>query len=116
MKYLIKQGEGLKQMQKKYRINYLPIFEVDLQKTIDYISLQLRNPLAAEEFLSEIERAILVRAKAPLAFEKYAARNYHKNPYYRIYIKNYIIYYIVKEDVLEVRRLLYAKRMTDKHL
>lgn len=33
-----------------------------------------------------------------------------KNTYYRIYVKNYIIFYIVRDDVMEIRRMLYSKR------
>jgi toxin ParE1/3/4 len=103
-------------MQKKYRISYLPIFEVDLHGIIDYISLHLRNPKAAQDFLDALEKAIENRMKAPLSFEKYKPKSYHKDTYYRIYVKNYIVYYVVKEDLIEVRRLLYNQRIIDKHL
>ncbi|WP_243013966.1 hypothetical protein [Clostridium sp. AM54-14XD] len=31
-------------------------------------------------------------------------------PYYRIYVRNYVIYYVVIDDIMEVRRLLYGAR------
>ena len=37
-------------------------------------------------------------------------------PYYRIYVKNYVVYYVVIDDVMEVRRLMYGARDIDNHL
>lgn len=37
-------------------------------------------------------------------------------PYYRIYVRNYVVYYVVIDDVMEVRRLMYGARDTDRHL
>lgn len=31
-------------------------------------------------------------------------------PYYRIYIKNYVIFYVVLGNVMEVRRIVYSRR------
>ena len=39
-----------------------------------------------------------------------------KYPYYRIYVGNYTIYYVVIEDVMEVRRILYSKRNMEQIL
>lgn len=35
---------------------------------------------------------------------------------YRIYVRNYIVYYVVIGTVMEVRRLIYGARDTDRHL
>lgn len=34
--------------------------------------------------------------------------------YYKIYVKNYIVFYTVKGDTMEVRRILYSRRNFDK--
>jgi hypothetical protein len=41
-----------------------------------------------------------------------------KYPYYRIYVKNYIVFYVVIDDeingkIMEVRRLLYKRQDRD---
>ena len=46
---------------KKYKLRYLPLFEVDLTEIIDYIAFSLNNPIAADNLLDEIEEAILNR-------------------------------------------------------
>ena len=33
-----------------------------------------------------------------------------RDRYYRIYVRNYVIFYVVKGDVMEVRRILYSRR------
>ena len=53
----------------------------------------------------------------PEAFEPYDGRAMvGKYPYYRIYVGNYTIYYVVIEDVMEVRRILYSKRNMEQIL
>ena len=34
---------------KNYKLSVLPLFEDDLNKIVDYISISLQNPIAAEE-------------------------------------------------------------------
>jgi len=37
-----------------------------------------------------------------------------KNSYYRIYIDNFVVFYVVIEDVMEVRRVMYKGRNAEK--
>ncbi len=95
---------------KKYQLNYLPLFEQDLLEILQYISTDLANPEAAHEFLDKLEQSILKRLDNPLAFEKYPSSRNRKHPYYRIYVDNYTAFYVVIDDVVEMRRLLYSSR------
>lgn len=99
---------------KNYEIRYLPIFEKDLSEIIDYITFQLRNPEAARSLIHDVEKSILDRLPFPLSFEPFQSLNERENIYYRIYVKSYTIYYVVIGNVMEVRRILYNKRNTDK--
>jgi Plasmid stabilization system protein len=94
----------------KYKIRYLPTFEEDLEEALDYITFNLQNPAAAKQLLKETEEAILERLSAPSAFEPYYSKKERPNPYYRIRIKNYIVYYVVIEEVMEMRRFIYSRR------
>jgi len=93
-----------------YKIRYLPTFEKDLEDALDYVALHLQNPAAATNLLKETEETILERLSAPLAFEPYYSKKERKYPYYRIRIKNYVIYYVVIEDVMELRRFVHSRR------
>lgn len=95
---------------KKYKLRYLPIFYEELYKAVDYIAGDLQNPIAANKLLDETEAAILKRLEMPLAFEPVQSKRDRENPYYRIYVGNYTIYYVVIDDVMEVRRFIYGYR------
>ena len=101
---------------KIYHLRYLQIFEQDLINTASYITNVLKNKDAALRLVDDVETAILERLNNPVAFEPYISAKKRDYPYYRIYVRNYVIYYVVIGDVMEVRRLLYGARDTDKHL
>lgn len=103
-------------MQKPYKLRYLPLFEKDLEDAVTYIAFELQNPEAADRLVDQVERAILKRLDNPEAFEPYLSKRERKYPYYRIYIKNYVVYYVVIDDVMEVRRFLYKRRNTNEIL
>lgn len=44
------------------------------------------------------------------SFEPYPSAKERQYPYYRIYVGSYVVYYVVLDDVMEVRRILYNKR------
>ncbi len=94
----------------RYKLRILPLFEEDLNEIVDYISLQLENPIAAAALVDDVERAIEERTSCAEAFEPYRSAKERKYPYYRIYVRNYIIFYVVIDDVMEVRRILYNRR------
>lgn len=102
--------------ERTYKLRYLPLFEDDLSKIINYIVFKLKNHQAADNLIYNIETAIMDRLKNAESFETYQSTKDRKHPHYRIYIKNYIIYYVVicdkAEDIktMEVRRILYNKR------
>ncbi|MDF2821898.1 MAG: plasmid stabilization protein [Clostridiales bacterium] len=106
--------------ERSYALRYLPIFEKDLAETVDYISYKLKNPIAANNFINDVEQSIMDRLKCPESFETYPSIKYRKYPYYRIYVKNFVIYYVVIDDesddikIMEIRRLLYNKRDRSK--
>ena len=97
---------------KSYQLCYLPIFETDLLSTVNYITNVLKNEDAAHRLVDDIESAILKRLENPLAFEPYRSAKRREYPYYRIYVRNYVVI----GNVMEVRRLIYSARDTDRHL
>ena len=99
----------------KYKLRYLPLFEQDLIQTISYITNVLKNTDAAEKLVNDVEDAIQERLEYPLAFEPFPSKK-RDYPYYRIYVRNYVIYYVVIGDVMEVRRFLYGARDTNRYL
>lgn len=99
----------------KYKLRYLPLLEQDLIQTVSYITNVLKNTDAAEKLVNDVEDAIQERLEDPLAFEPFPSKK-RDYPYYRIYIRNYVIYYVVIGDVMEVRRFFYGARDTNRYL
>lgn len=104
-------------MNKKYKLRYLPIFYEDVSEKISYIQNELQNPSAANNLIDEVEGAILKRLPVCESFEPYRSSKEREYTYYRIYVKNYIIFYVVIDDgnhkIMEVRRFLYNKQDRD---
>ena len=96
--------------EKRYSLRFLPLFEEDLNEIVDYITLQLGNPAAAERLVEAVETAIWERLPCAEAFEPYRSSRERRFPYYRIPVKNYLVFYVVIGDVMEVRRILYNRR------
>ena len=101
---------------KKYKLSFLPLFEEDLNEIVDYISTGLQNPSAADHLIDDIESAINKRLEAPLSFAPYPSLKKRPHLYYRINVRNFSIFYVVIDDTMEVRRVLYSKRDLNKLL
>lgn len=95
-----------------YELRYLPLFYEELNERVSYIAFILENPGAANNLMDDVESAILKRLEeGPAIFEPVPSRK-DRVPYYRIYVKNYVIYYVVLEEngkkIMEVRRFLHT--------
>ena len=101
-------------MEKKYKIKYLPLFYKDLDNITDYIKYQLKNKIAADNFVNKLEKEINQRAYSPNFYEEYTSIRKRKNTYFRIYVDNYTTFYTVKDNTMEIRRILYSRRNFDK--
>ena len=98
-----------------YKLRYLPLFYRDLQEKVVYIAETLQNPKAANDLLNDVENAIFERLPNAESFEPYHSAKHRRYKYYRIYVKNYIVYYVVidnegSDKIMEVRRFLYNKQ------
>lgn len=103
-------------MSRRYKLSFLPLFEEDLTEIADYISLNLHNPAAADRLIDDIEAAINERLEAPLSFAPFHSMKERPHLYYRINVRNYSVFYVVIDDTMEVRRILYSRRDLDRLL
>lgn len=95
---------------KMYQLRYLPLFYDDMAAVVDYISNALQNPEAALKLIDLTEEAILKRLDNPVSFQPIQSKRDRKHLYYRINVNNYAVFYVVIDDVMEVRRFLYSRR------
>ena len=95
---------------KKYILRYLPLAKQDLDGIINYIQNNLQNPIAAENTLSKIESAILERLDNPEDFAIWNSKKQRLYPYRRINVGNYTVWYVVIDNIMEIKRILYSRR------
>lgn len=103
-------------MPKPYKLQYLPLFWDDLEQAVFSIRDVLGNPLAAEHLLDQTEQAILDHLQAPTMASVYKTTRERPLPYYWIAVGNYLVFYVVFDDVMEVRRFVYGARDLTKVL
>ncbi len=101
---------------KNYKLRYLPIAVEDLNNIIDYINNVLQNPIAAENTLNKIETAILKRLEMCESFPVWHSTKERLYPYRRINIGNYTVWYVVIDEIMEVRRIQPSNRDETKFL
>jgi len=86
--------------------------EEDILSTVTYISSALKNPIAANNLLDEIERYEKVLADTPNIYpfvnDEYLAERGLKY----VSIKNYLLFYTIDESnkIVNVARFLYKRR------
>ena len=98
----------------KYAIRYSATYINQFNNILKYLVNNLNNRMAAESFYNKVISEIEKRSHNPTSYEKYISNKKRKNTYYRICVKNYTIFYTVKDNIMEVRRILYSRRNFDK--
>ena len=98
----------------KYVIKYTSTYVKQFNNILKYFVYKLQNKIAAENFYKDVIEEIEKRSYNPENYEQYIGNIKRKYPYYKIYVKNYVIFYIVKDNTMEIRRILYARRNYEK--
>lgn len=91
-------------------LRYLPLFWDGLNAAVSYRADTLQNPAAATRLLDQVEKAILDHAEAPTAAAIYKTTRSRPLPYYWFAVGNYLVFYVVFDNIMEVRRFLYGAR------
>lgn len=95
-------------MDKKYRLEYLPAAQNDLMSIVEYI--QVDDPLSAMNLIDVVDKSISKLAYFPyLGVIPKDIRLMHLD-YRVLIIDNYLVFYVVLEEVVEIRRILHGKR------
>ena len=97
-------------MNNKYTIKYTDTFIKQFNNILKYFIYKLQNKIEAENFYNEVIKEIEKRSDYPESFEKYNSSRKRKNTYYRIYVKNYTIFYTIKDNTMRVRLILSSRR------
>lgn len=98
----------------KYTTRYLPTFISQFNNILYYLTYGLKNKIAAENFYKEVIEKIEKRSEFPTAFKAFKKTKKEGVNWYRIQIKNYTVFYVVENNIMEIRRIYYCKRNFDK--
>lgn len=100
----------------KFTLRYSPLFYEDLDSIVDYLLFELKNEQAARALVADVETAIMQRLKNPLSTASYRSISPRQHAYRRITIGNYLIFYVVIDNTMIVRRMLYGPADLDRIL
>lgn len=95
-------------MNNNFQLQYSPTFYEDFTKIIFYIRYELKNNIAAHNLINLVETEIIKRSQNPLGYEQFKTKR--NNIFYKIFIKNFIVFYTISDITMEIRRIVYNKR------
>ena len=95
---------------KKYNINLTLTFKRDLKSIFLYISEKLKEPANALNTYSEIRSAVFSLNKLPERFPIVDEPIFFDLGLRRLFVKNFVVFYIIRQADVIVLRVLYKRR------
>ena len=97
-----------------YKIRYLPVAQKDLHAIVLYFLDNLKSPQAAMNFIETFNECILRLQKYPYSCKLYQPQEPIESEYRFLSVKNYFVFYIVTENIVEIHRIIYARMDLEK--
>ncbi|RLD31980.1 MAG: type II toxin-antitoxin system RelE/ParE family toxin [Bacteroidetes bacterium] len=97
-----------------YELKYLPLAIKDLHGIIDYIINILKAPKSASNLLDDLEISISRLRQFPFSFKIYQSVEPLETEYRMLPVKNYFVFYVVIENIVEIHRIIYARMNFEK--
>lgn len=90
----------------------------DIDEIISYIVNVLKNPIAADNFLSEIEDNFNAVADNPEMYAYCTDKKLRNDGYRKFMVKNYIVFYRAdkEENIVYIMRVIYGRRDYSKQI
>lgn len=82
----------------------------DLKDIQQYISQSLNNPIAAKRTVQKIIKTYLQLSDSPFIGTSLNTKISIVTPYRYLVSGNYLIFYVVKDNTVEINRVIYGKR------
>ena len=92
-----------------YEIRYIPLARKELADIINYIAEQLKAPKAALGLLAALDEAISRLEQFPYSCRVYQPLKELNDEYRLLPVRNYAVFYVVKAQVVEIHRIVYAR-------
>ena len=95
-------------MSQKYEVRYLLAAQQDLTDILNYIKQD--NPSAAYKLIQEIDRIISGLEEFPNIGVIPKDLHLKSLNYRMLVIDNYLVFYVIKDHIVEIRRVIHGKR------
>ncbi len=95
-------------MTRMYSLRYLRTAEQDLVEIFDYIARD--NPAAAAALLEEFDQAIARLATHPFLGSMPKDERLQRLGYRILIISKYLVFYVIKGKIVQIRRILHGSR------
>ena len=92
----------------KYRVEYLPLAYEDLDEVFNYIATE--SAASAINLLGKIDEAVLHLEAFPEMGAIAKNRSLANKGYRIIIVEDYLIFYVVLGDIVEIRRIVSGRR------
>lgn len=92
----------------RYNVRILPAAQADMLEIVDYVNTL--SPQAALGLYDEIVEGIGSLAKMPMRCPLLKTPELRAKGYRALRVKNYMVFFVVQENIIQIRRILYAKR------
>jgi len=92
-----------------YKPKYLPLAQKDLRDITSYIADNLKTPKAAMDFINTLDNSISRLQQFFYSCKLYQPQESLKTEYRLMPVKNYLVFYVVIENEVEIHRIVYAK-------
>lgn len=93
---------------KTMQIRYLPAAQDDLLEILEYIMKD--SPLAAMEFIEQIDTTVGQLGTFPRIGVVPKDPRLERLCYRMLVIQSYLVFYVIHEEAIEVRRIIHGKR------
>jgi addiction module RelE/StbE family toxin len=92
-----------------YKLKYLPLAQKDLRDITSYIADILKAPKAAMDLIDTLDNSISRLQQFPYSCKLYQPIELFEAEYRILPVKNYLVFFIVTENEVEIHRIVYAK-------
>lgn len=95
-------------MKKKCKIKYLPVAQRDLIAIVEYIKTD--SPGSAIKFLDRLDKSVAKLEEFPFIGQTPRDNRLRSLNYRILVVDSYLVFYVVKSGIVEVRRIIHGKR------
>ena len=93
-----------------YKLSFTQSFHYDLKSSVNYIRNTLQNPTAANGLKDEVKKTYLKIKQTPFIYPAVPDEYLASIGFRFIMVKNYMLFYKVENNTVNIIRFLYGRR------